>query len=243
MESCTEYALEKKRGFYLDPRTKLLFMVVVVTLLFVAHDSVVFVCVLTGIPLVLLLTNHQWKTATIYGVLFVLAIIFNYYRDFIEIPPVLNGIVALLIELVMRFFPGFMMGYYIIKSTKADEFVSAMERWHITKKVLIPIAVVFRFVPTMQEEAHSITEAMKMREIRFGTKKFWRSPGSLLEYRLIPLLISVVKIGDELSASALTRGLGRQGKRSSIARIGFTWQDFLILVISILMVFCALIRG
>lgn len=134
MESCTEYALEKKRGFYLDPRTKLLFMVVVVTLLFVAHDSVVFVCVLTGIPLVLLLTNHQWKTATIYGVLFVLAIIFNYYRDFIEIPPVLNGIVALLIELVMRFFPGFMMGYYIIKSTKADEFVSAMERWHITKK-------------------------------------------------------------------------------------------------------------
>ena len=128
MESCTEYAMEKKRGFYLDPRTKLLFMVVVVTLLFVAHDSVVFVCVLTGIPLVLLLTNHQWKTATIYGVLFVLAIILNYYRDFIEIPPVLNGIVALLIELVMRFFPGFMMGYYIIKSTKADEFVSAMER-------------------------------------------------------------------------------------------------------------------
>ena len=136
-----------------------------------------------------------------------------------------------------------MMGYYIIKSTKADEFVASMEKWHITKKVLIPIAVVFRFIPTMQEESRSITEAMRMREIRFGTPKFWHSPGTILEYRLIPLLISVVKIGDELSAAALTRGLGRQGKRSSIARIGFTWQDFLILVISILMVFCALIRG
>lgn len=143
----------------------------------------------------------------------------------------------------VRFFPAFMMGYYIIKSTKADEFVTAMERWHITKKVLIPIAVVFRFVPTMQEEAHSITEAMRMREIRFGTQKFWRSPGSLLEYRLIPLLISVVKIGDELSAAALTRGLGRQGMRSSIARVGFTWRDFSILVVSILLILCAVIRG
>lgn len=243
MEVYPAYILDKKKGFFLDPRTKLLFMVVIVTLLFVAHDSLPLICALTVIPLALLMINSQWKTAAIYGVLFILAIIATYFRDIVELPPVLNGIIALLIELVVRFFPAFMMGYYIIKSTKADEFVTAMERWHITKKVLIPIAVVFRFVPTMQEEAHSITEAMRMREIRFGTQKFWRSPGSLLEYRLIPLLISVVKIGDELSAAALTRGLGRQGMRSSIARVGFTWRDFSILVVSILLILCAVIRG
>ena len=28
----------------------------------------------------------------------------------------------------------------------------------------------------------------------------------MLEYRLVPLMVSVVKIGDELSAAALTRG-------------------------------------
>ena len=134
MEVYPAYILDKKKGFFLDPRTKLLFMVVIVTLLFVAHDSLPLICALTGIPLALLMINSQWKTAAIYGVLFILAIIATYFRDIVELPPVLNGIIALLIELVVRFFPAFMMGYYIIKSTKADEFVTAMERWHITKK-------------------------------------------------------------------------------------------------------------
>ncbi len=44
---------------------------------------------------------------------------------------------------------------------------------------------------------------MKMRGIRFGGK----NPFLMLEYRLVPLMVSVVKIGDELSAAALTRGL------------------------------------
>lgn len=36
----------------------------------------------------------------------------------------------------------------------------------------------------------------------------------MLEYRLVPLMVSVVKIGDELSAAALTRGLGAPVKRT-----------------------------
>ena len=35
-----------------------------------------------------------------------------------------------------------------------------------------------------------------------------KNPFLMLEYRLVPLMVSVVKIGDELSAAALTRGLG-----------------------------------
>lgn len=243
MEQYMSFQLPKRKGFLLDPRTKFIFMALISTLMFIVDDNIPYICVLAALPLTLLLINRQKKTAVIYGGLFILAVIANELKDIVHVPSLINGIMVLLIALVMRLFPTFMMGYYIIKSTKADEFVASMEKWHITKKVLIPIAVVFRFIPTMQEESRSITEAMRMREIRFGTPKFWHSPGTILEYRLIPLLISVVKIGDELSAAALTRGLGRQGKRSSIARIGFTWQDFLILVISILMVFCALIRG
>ena len=51
---------------------------------------------------------------------------------------------------------------------------------------------------------------MRMRGIRIGGKH----PGRMLEYRLVPLMISIVKIVDELSADALTRGLGAPGKRT-----------------------------
>ena len=55
----------------------------------------------------------------------------------------------------------------------------------------------------------------------------------MLEYRIIPLMISVIKIGDELSAAALTRGLGAPVKRTNICKIGFHIQDVLAFLICI----------
>ncbi len=49
----------------------------------------------------------------------------------------------------------------------------------------------------------------------------------MVEYRLVPLIVSVVKIGDELSAAALTRGLGAPGRRTNLCRIGFHAQDLM----------------
>ena len=49
----------------------------------------------------------------------------------------------------------------------------------------------------------------------------------MVEYRLVPLIVSVVKIGDELSAAALTRGLGAPGRRTNLCRIGFHVQDLM----------------
>ena len=62
---------------------------------------------------------------------------------------------------------------------------------------------------------------MRMRGIRFGGKK----PGKMIEYRLVPLLVCCVKIGDELSAAALTRGLGAPIRRTNVCRIGLRAQD------------------
>ena len=83
--------------------------------------------------------------------------------------------------------------------------------------------VIFRFFPTVSEEYQAIRDAMKMRGIRFGGK----NPFLMVEYRLVPLIVSVVKIGDELSAAALTRGLGAPGRRTNLCRIGFHAQDLM----------------
>ena len=69
-----------------------------------------------------------------------------------------------------------------------------------------------------------------MRGIRFGG----RNPFLMIEYRLVPLMVSVVKIGDELSAAALTRGLGAPVKRTNVCEIGFHIQDMLAIVLCIL---------
>ena len=53
--------------------------------------------------------------------------------------------------------------------------------------------------------------------------------GEMLEYRLVPMMTSSVRIGEELSASALTRGLGAPRKRTNICKIGFRAQDRILL--------------
>ena len=44
-------------------------------------------------------------------------------------------------------------------------------------------------------------------------------------------MMSVVTIGNDLSAAALTRGLGNGKKRTSICKIGFHWEDFALMII------------
>ena len=68
---------------------------------------------------------------------------------------------------------------------------------------------------------------MRMRGVRFGGGK----AGSILEYRMVPMMICSVKIGEELSAAALTRGLGGPVKRTNICKIGFRAQDIVLLLI------------
>ena len=47
----------------------------------------------------------------------------------------------------------------------------------------------------------------------------------MIEYRLIPMMTCSVKIGQELSAASLTRGLGGPTKRTNICKIGFGVWD------------------
>lgn len=60
-----------------------------------------------------------------------------------------------------------------------------------------------------------------MRGVRFGGGKV----GAILEYRIVPMMICSVKIGEELSQAALTRGLGAPVKRTNICKLGFHVQD------------------
>ena len=123
--------------------------------------------------------------------------------------------------ILTRFMPSIMLAAYVVSSMTVSEFTAAMQRMHITEKIIIPMSVMFRFFPTVGDEFSSINAAMKMRDIRLGGKNV----SKMIEYRMIPLMTCTVKIGEELSAAALTRGLGGTVKRTNVCKIGFHIQD------------------
>lgn len=221
----------KRRGLLLDPRTKLLMLITVTSLMLSTGNSGVMNLVkpvLSILPFALLLTEGRWKTALKYLGLY--AVCFALERVALH---TLSGTASFLLlavcSVMTRFAPGIMMGAFLIASTSVSDFIAAMRRMHISEKIVIPMSVIFRFFPTIGEENAAIRDAMRMRGIRFGGKH----PGKMIEYRLIPLMISVVKIGDELSAAALTRGLGAPVRRTDICKIGFHVQDIVMFALCI----------
>ena len=119
---------------------------------------------------------------------------------------------------------------FLILTTTVSEFVAAMDSLHIPKSFTIPVSVMFRFFPTIKEEYSAIRDAMRLRNV--GS---WRNPTKMLEYRMVPLLTGLLSIGNELSASALTRGLDAPNRRTNVCPIGFHWQD------AIAMLFCTIV--
>ena len=145
--------------------------------------------------------------------------------------PQLEGLVyfALLgsVGIFSRVMPSVAMGVYVVSTTTVSEFTAAMQKMHITDKIIIPFSVMFRFFPTVGEEFGAINAAMRMRGISLGGG----SVGKMLEYRLVPLLTCSAKIGEELSAAALTRGLSSDIRRTNICRIGFNVQDIVLITL------------
>lgn len=220
------------RGIALDPRTKL-FALVTLTLFALGGlggvNVDVALPVICLVPFVLLLTAKRWKQAIIGYLLYAGASAGAMY-----LLPLLKGFPYFFLlgcfAILARFLPGITMGMYLMGTTTVSEFIAAMHRMHVTEKISIPLSVMFRLFPTIFEEATSIGTAMKMRDIRVGGK----GATKMLEYRLVPLMVCTVKIGEELSAAALTRGLYGDVKRTNICRIGFRIQDVITIAICLI---------
>ena len=192
----------KAKQLYLDPRTKIFLCLTVSSIMLVPSDSPIIETlklIFAILPLAFLVILKKYKMAAYYFVMYLF---------------------SAMIALFTQILPGMMMAYFLIVSTTVSEFVAAMDRMHVTKKISMPFSVLFRFFPTIIEEYGHVKDAMMMREV--GSI---RSPMKMLEYRMVPFLTSIVSIGNDLAASALTRGLNSPVKRTNVCPIGFTWRD------------------
>lgn len=223
--------MEAQKSF-LDPRTKLLLVFiesVIVLATAGGQRMAVFKVIFTVLPFLLLITIKKYKACIIAGGILFISFGLEYFV-FPDASGTLAVMLMLIITIVTRFLPAYLTGVFVIGTTKVSEFKAAMEKMHIPDEITIPMCVMFRFFPTVKEENESIRAAMKMRGIGFGGKK----ASKVLEYRIVPMITCSAKIGEELSASALTRGLGKSRERTNICKIGFGIYDYMILILAVI---------
>ena len=147
---------------------------------------------------------------------------------------------------IRKLSPCFMLGAFLIRTTKVSAFLAAFSRLHLPKGFTIALSVTLRYFPTMAEEWNYIKDAMALRGIAVSFTGFLRHPVKIMEYVYVPMLVSAAKISDEITQAAITRGIDHAGRRSCMEKVCFSIQDALIVTIYIgvmCMIFFNFLRG
>ncbi|WP_429616640.1 energy-coupling factor transporter transmembrane component T [Serratia sp. 2723] len=221
---------------FIDIRTNMLALLVINTLVLTGKGGVfqlASVAVISG----LLLMQRRWRAAVLLALCMGAMSLLSAVASLAGLP---SGVMVLLAALMYAwpYVIASFMGYYFICATTPSRLIAGMYRLHAPRMVIIPLAVMLRFFPVLWEEQQAIRGAMRLRGLP-GSGGILLHPWRTLEYIFIPLIGVMLRSGEALSATALSRGLGSPSTPSSILRLRFTVADLLLVLLCIgLVVLC-----
>jgi energy-coupling factor transport system permease protein len=212
----------------IDPRTKFFLFFFVGFFTFMFPPAYLEFAVMAALTL-LLSFNRQAKTALMVFLVSCVMFTADFYLTPFVFAPVRN-IYITVVRITRMLLPLYMAAILLIRTITVTEFIAAFRKIHLPDAFIIPFSVMFRFIPTINEEWTSIRSAMKFRGIGISARNVLTKPMMTLEYMLIPLLMSTATIADELAAASLARGLDSEGKHSCIMDVRFRVQDYLVVL-------------
>ena len=157
--------------------------------------------------------------------------------------PALTGILVALIMMCRYSFPLLLSLSFLIKTTRISQLIAALSALHLPLFVIIPLSVMLRFIPTVQEEWDGVRKAMAFRGISLEPGAVIRAPFKTIEYILIPLLFSCISVMDELASASLARGLDAERKRTSYETVKIRFPDYIIILLFVGIAFYAAVGG
>ena len=129
-------------------------------------------------------------------------------------------------------YPCAFLANIILSTTKVNEFLTAMNKAHIPKQLVIPLAVMLRYIPTVCEDWGYIKDAMRLRDVTPSLFGFLKNPVMTVECLYVPLLMAASNAADELSAAAVTRGIENPTPRTCLLEIRFRGRDRIATVLA-----------
>ena len=220
---------EKRRGLWIDPRTKILLLLLCVLSATMAPSllyEMLVVALVACFGIVCGKVRYSIIGVIVYGGFYLLT------QAVLQMPS--GNVQVMLIAflgLVHKVYPCGILSGIIISTTKVGEFLSAMNRSHISQKIVIPVAVMLRYVPTIREDWHFIKDAMRLRDVSPTLWGFLKAPAMTVNCIYVPLLTAASKAADELSIASVTRGIENPKPRTCLVNIQMCRTDWLTMAL------------
>ena len=217
--------LRYTKTFTLDPRTKLL-LIILGNLLMFSYGNIIYLHFATAFAFILTALLGKVKSAIKMSMFYIGIYALSYIVRFA--PKEITSMWALLVLPIVMFMPLMALAFLFFATTEISELITALQKMRCPSFIIIPLIVMFRFFPTLKLELFAIRDAMKLKGIR-------KNPIKLLEYVYAPLLFNCVKISDELNISGLTRGLGLHKTSTQTVKLKFGLLDVISVFIMLML--------
>lgn len=220
---------QKFRAAKPDPRILILQIIVMSVLSFSFGNWTAVILLFVAVD-VLVWIFFDWRTSAkfLLGYFFVFFLQQLLQKIYI---PVLSFLFPMFLMVIIRAMPVYMTWSILIRKTPMDELMAALRKLHIPMIVLIPMAVMYRYIPTIRQEIVYVHESLVMRGLHSSIWKILRHPVRSIEHFIIPLLFRSEKITEELSAATLCKGLCLERERTCCTDVRLEKEDFLYLFI------------
>ena len=214
---------KRKWGICFDPRTKVLLLIISMIIATTA-PSLSYECALILLIAVMGVLCGKVRYSIIGTIVFLVLYLFTtLYLG--NVTGTVYTMFTAWLSLVFKVYPCGMLAGIAVSTTRVNEFLSAMNKAHVPKKVVIPLAVMLRF----------IKDAMRLRDVSPSLKGLISHPGMTIECLYSPLLMAASKAADELAIASVTRGIENPHARTCLIQIRFRIQDFLIICCFVVM--------
>ena len=160
----------------------------------------------------------------LYGVLlcyaFLFAGLFVYYQFiFHSAIPLFHSavfsVIGIVAFIVQRIIPFMLLGTVIKKQKNISEITMALERMRLPRGIILSIAVMFRYFPSIKDDFFIIIDSMKLKGLYTSKRSAMLHPIRTMEFIIVPMLFKSLRTAEELSCAALVKGIENTGKKTS----------------------------
>lgn len=131
-----------------------------------------------------------------------------------------------MVNISLKYFVALPVAILFISATNPSEFAASLNSIGISYKVGYSVAIALRYIPDIQRDYHSISQAQQARGVELGKSEpfFARLKNSVSI--LLPLILTSLNRIDTISNAMELRGFGKNGKRTWYTQRPFAKRDF-----------------
>ncbi len=169
-----------------------------------------------------------FKQSLFYGLVY----LFTVFWLLEMVPKGIMFISPMLLGMIYKFIVPAMAAYLTFK-IPSGKIIAVFQKSRLPQSIVLIFIVIIRFIPTISGEFRTIREAMKVRGFTGSFFKVIRQPLQTMEYAVVPLIFRSIKVGDELAAASIVRGIENPVKKYSYYSTRLVKMDVIILFVSI----------